>query len=95
MAPRPRRAPLREAAPLTRAGEQPDKIEGLCNFVVVGNDTVFVRAEYIQIGQLAYRIDQVREYALRGQNLPLSHGRLIQAAMASLVVAADERDSAE
>src|SRR5919107_627488 len=35
--------------------------------------------------------DEVREYALRGANLPLTGGRLLQAAMGLLVVAAEER----
>ena len=35
----------------------------------------------------------VREYALRGQNIPLTGGRLLQAAMGLMVVAAEERDA--
>ena len=34
---------------------------------------------------------EVRELALRGANLPLPGGRLLQAAMGLLVVAAEER----
>ena len=47
--------------------------------------------DYLQVGQVAFRIAEVREYALRGANLPLTGGRLLQAAMGLLVVAAEER----
>ncbi len=59
--------------------------------LLVGDQVVFLRGEYLQVGQVAFRISEVREYALRGQNLPLTGGRLLQAAMGLLVVAADER----
>jgi hypothetical protein len=59
--------------------------------LLVGADTVQVNGEYLQVGQVAFRIDEVREYALRGANLPLPGGRLLQAAMGLLVVAAEER----
>ncbi len=36
-------------------------------------------------------MQEVREYALRGANLPLSGGRFLQAAIGLLVVAAEER----
>jgi hypothetical protein len=57
----------------------------------VGTDVVHVAGEFLQVGQVAFRIDEVREYALRGANLPLPGGRLLQAAMGLLVVAAEER----
>jgi hypothetical protein len=47
---------------------------------------VFLRNDYLQVGQVAFRITEVREYALRGANLPLTGGRLLQAAMGLLVV---------
>ena len=60
--------------------------------LLVGSDVVHLRGEYLQVGQhVAFRIAEVREYALRGANLPLTGGRLLQAAMGLLVVAADER----
>ena len=59
--------------------------------LLVGSDVVFLRGEYLQVGQVAFKIAEVREYALRGQNLPLTGGRLLQAAMGLLVVAAEER----
>jgi hypothetical protein len=62
--------------------------------LLVGNDVVFLRGEYLQVGQVAFRITEVREYALRGANLPLTGGRLLQAAMGLLVVAAEERAQA-
>ena len=58
----------------------------------VGADEVRVEGEFLQVGKsVAFRISEVREYALRGANLPLPGGRLVQAAVGLLVVAADER----
>src|SRR3954464_15236779 len=59
--------------------------------LLVGGDVVHMRGDYLQVGQVAFRISEVREYALRGANLPLTGGRLLQAAMGLLVVAAEER----
>lgn len=63
------------------------------NGLLVGSDSVRVDGgEFLQVGTSArFRIDEVREYALRGANLPLPGGRLLQAAMGLLVVAAEER----
>src|SRR3954470_10924892 len=61
------------------------------NALLVGADVVYLRGDYLQVGQVAFRISEVREYALRGANLPLTGGRLLQAAMGLLVVAAEER----
>lgn len=61
------------------------------NALLVGSDVVYLRGDYLQVGQVAFRIGEVREYALRGANLPLTGGRLLQAAMGLLVVAAEER----
>jgi hypothetical protein len=61
--------------------------------LLVGADVVYLRGDYLQVGQVAFRISEVREYALRGANLPLTGGRLLQAAMGLLVVAAEERVS--
>jgi hypothetical protein len=62
--------------------------------LLVGNDVVFLKGEKLQVGAIAFPITEVREYALRGANLPLTGGRLLQAAMGLLVVAADERAEA-
>lgn len=59
--------------------------------LLVGADVVEVDGEFLVVGTKAFRIDEVREYALRGANLPLPGGRLLQAAMGLLVVAAEER----
>jgi len=61
--------------------------------LLVGADVVFLRGDYLQVGLISFRITEVREYALRGANLPLTGGRLLQAAMGLLVVAAEERAS--
>ncbi|NVB77599.1 MAG: hypothetical protein HOV81_04310 [Kofleriaceae bacterium] len=62
--------------------------------LLVGNDIVFLSGDYLKVGQVAFPKADVREYALRGANLPLTGGRLLQAAMALLVVAAEERAAA-
>jgi hypothetical protein len=62
--------------------------------LLVGSDVVFLRNDYLQVGQVAFRIAEVREYALRGANPPLTGGRLLQAAMGLLVVEAEERAAA-
>jgi hypothetical protein len=59
--------------------------------LLVGDEVVHVNGDFLQVGGVAFRIDEVREYALRGANLPLPGGRLLQAAMGLLVVAAEER----
>jgi hypothetical protein len=61
------------------------------NALTVGADVVYLRGDHLQVGQIAFRVGEVREYALRGANLPLTGGRLLQAAMGLLVVAAAER----
>ena len=60
----------------------------------VGSDIVQLRNDYLVVGKHSFRISEVREYALRGANLPLENGRLLQAAMGLLVVAAEERATA-
>lgn len=62
--------------------------------LLVGEDVVNVSGDYLQVGSVQFRIDEVRDYALRGANLPLPGGRLLQAAMGLLVVAAHERAAA-
>ena len=62
--------------------------------LLVGSDVVYLRGDYLQVGQVAFRIAEVREYALRGANLPLHRRPLLQAAMGLLVVAAEERAAA-
>ncbi|HET9991512.1 MAG TPA: hypothetical protein VFQ65_23445, partial [Kofleriaceae bacterium] len=63
--------------------------------LLVGSDVVTMNGDMLKVGaEQAYRISEVREYALRGANLPLPGGRLLQAAMGLLVVAAEERASA-
>src|SRR5262245_18040889 len=62
--------------------------------LLVGSDVVHLNGDYLQVGQIAFRVAEVREYALRGANLTLPAGRLLQAAMGLLVVAAQERAAA-
>ncbi|MFT3692396.1 MAG: hypothetical protein QM831_04595 [Kofleriaceae bacterium] len=62
--------------------------------LLVGSDVVQLDGDALKVGEQKYRINEVREYALRGANLPLPGGRLLQAAMGLLVVAAEERAQA-
>src|SRR4029078_12470780 len=59
--------------------------------LLVGQDVVHLKGDYLQVGQVAFRISEVREYALRGANLPLTGGRLLQAPAGLRRVAARER----
>ncbi|MCG8421311.1 MAG: hypothetical protein MJE77_25615 [Proteobacteria bacterium] len=60
--------------------------------LVVGADVVCVKDdEFLEVGTETFRISEVHEYALRGANLPLPGGRLLQAAVGLLVVAAEKR----
>jgi hypothetical protein len=61
------------------------------DILLVDGDLVRLRGDFIQVGNVAFRVDEVREYAEAGANLPLPGGRVLQAAMAMLVVAAAER----
>jgi hypothetical protein len=85
-------AKRRMRAPAEGKGEASARRE-LEHALLVGADVVYLRGDYLQVGQVAFRISEVREYALRGANLPLTGGRLLQAAMGLLVVAAEERVS--
>jgi hypothetical protein len=62
--------------------------------LLVGADIVYLRGDFLQVGESSYPISEVRDFALRGANLPLAGGRLLQAAMGLLVVAAQTRAAA-
>lgn len=59
--------------------------------LAVGDDTVAVVGDQLRVGKSEFSVAEVRAAALRGANLPLHGGRLLQAALGLLVVAADER----
>ncbi|MEZ4362563.1 MAG: hypothetical protein R3B48_20400 [Kofleriaceae bacterium] len=59
--------------------------------LLVGGDVVSVHGGHLHVGSVAFPVDDVRDYAHRGENLPLTGGRLLQAAVGLLVVAADTR----
>jgi hypothetical protein len=65
----------------------------LDEFLFVGNDAVIHSRERIEVGSLAFRVNEVEQYALQGANLPLTRGRRLQAAVALLVVAAHAREA--
>jgi hypothetical protein len=102
-------APYTREAPITRPEVYEDarrrlgaQVEGrkdrgrreLERGLLVGDDVVSVADGYLSVGAVAFRVEEVRDYAVRGANLPLPGGRLLQAAMGLLVVAADERTRA-
>jgi proline iminopeptidase len=81
------RGPLEVRVAVPDAPADPERL------LVVGNDVVRLRDEFIQVGGLAFRVNEVREYALQGANIPLGENRLLQAALAMFVVAAAEREA--
>jgi hypothetical protein len=103
-------APYTRDAPITRPDvyedakrRMRDQAEGrgdasarreLEHALLVGSDVVYMKDDFLIIGTQKFKIAEVREYALRGANLPLPGGRLLQAAMGLLVVAAEERAAA-
>lgn len=64
--------------------------------LVVGSDVVHINDDddSLQVGPVSFPITEVHEHALRGANLSLPGGRLLQAAMGLLVVAAEKRAQA-
>jgi hypothetical protein len=56
--------------------------------VIVGADPLIYRDPFVDIGAVKFRVSDVRHYAERGANLPLPKRRLLQAALALLVVEA-------
>jgi hypothetical protein len=58
--------------------------------LIVGPDPVRFRNNFIEVGEMRFRLNEVKDYALHGANLPLPGGRLLQAAIALMVVAAGE-----
>jgi len=59
--------------------------------LLVGADVVYLNGDWLHVGGSTFRVSEVREHALRGANLALQGGRLLQAAMGLLVVAASGR----
>lgn len=84
---------VRHAAPLTRAMARGDAPTDLEKFVLVGDDAVCCRGDKLTVGAIAFAIAEVREYALRGANVPVGRSCVLQAAVAMLVVAATEREA--
>ncbi len=73
------------------AGKSERNSKDVAHGLRVGEEKVVVSGEFLTVGTISFRIEEVRDYALRGANLPLPGGRLLQAAMGLLVVAAEER----
>jgi hypothetical protein len=59
--------------------------------LMVGAEIVQVMGDRLCVGTTDFAIEAVREYALRGANLPLPGNRSLQAALGLLIVAAEER----
>lgn len=92
--PAPAERVVREAVRFTRESTGLAAAADVSQLLIIGNDAVLERGDYIQIGSVAFRTSEVRDYALRGANLPFPDGSLLQAAMAMLVVACAARDAA-
>lgn len=84
---------VREASPHTRGARGVDGAADVSRLLMIGDDAVRQLGELLQVGSLEFRISDVRDYALRGANIPLGGGAVLQAAVALLVVAAAERDA--
>ena len=63
----------------------------LTGSLTIGADDVVVRDGLLCIGESTFSVELVRDLAMRGNNLALPGGRLLQAAVGLLVVAAAER----
>jgi hypothetical protein len=59
--------------------------------LTIGADDVAVHDGLLRVGETTFTVEQVRDLAMRGANLVLPGGRLLQAAVGLLVVAAAER----
>lgn len=59
--------------------------------LLVDNDVVYLSDGHLRVGEVKFRFAEVREYALRGANLPLPDGRALHAALALLLMAAEVR----
>ena len=59
--------------------------------LTIGADDVVVRDGLLCVGDSTFTVELVRDLAMRGSNLALPGGRLLQAAVGLLVVAAAER----
>jgi hypothetical protein len=70
----------------------PDTPADAERILFIGGDAVIRRDENIHIGPHIFAIDDVDEYALQGENLPLGGRCRLQAAMAVLVVSATLED---
>ncbi|MBA3464733.1 MAG: hypothetical protein H0T46_32670 [Deltaproteobacteria bacterium] len=64
--------------------------------LLVETEVVSVIGEHLVVGEsVAFLITEVNEYAIHGANLPLPGGRLLQAALARLVVVTAGRKTSE
>jgi hypothetical protein len=55
------------------------------------NQTIYVRGQYLVIGGFAFKLSEVEEYGLHGADIPLPDGGAVQAALALMVIALQER----
>jgi len=86
---------VRDAAPHTREAIGRVSPVDASRILFVGHDAVRIRDGFVEIGDCAFRWDEVRDHALRGGTLPLPGGGLLQAAMALLAVAAFHRERSD
>jgi hypothetical protein len=99
-------APYTRAAPITRPDVYEDarrrlraQAQGktqaarrdIVGRLTVGDELVRVDEGHLFVGNKGFRIEDVREYALRWGNLPLGGGRFLQAALGLLIIEAERR----
>ena len=90
LAPYTRRGPLATAAAYRDAKRRIGRGGGVYE-VTVDEEPLRVTGEHVRVGRVAFRMSEVCEYAEAGANLPLPGGKLLQAAIATLVYAAYRR----
>lgn len=82
---------VRQARPFTRETAQLEAGTDRDPVLFIGGQPLLQRGEYLCLRDRAFRIGEVRDYALQGANVPLADGGQLQAALALIVVATEER----
>ena len=72
-------------------GQKPPATRRAGEALLLGEEAAYVANGVLRVGTTEFDADQVREYAIRGANLPLPGGRLLQAGLGLLLFAAHER----
>ena len=65
---------------------EPERPASSERVLIVGGDVVVHRGEQIHVGSQAFGVDEVEAYASRQERLPMDGGRVLDAAIALLVL---------